>query len=44
MLNLLKSLWQHERRSIVTGLVLFGLWVLFVGKHKYGWKGANKYV
>jgi len=42
-MNIVKALWQGEKKAIVTGAVLFVIWLVFIGQRKYGWKGGGRY-
>ena len=42
--NFAKSVWNGERKAIITGMALFVIWYVFIGRKKYGMKGRNRYV
>lgn len=42
--NFAKAIWVGEKKAIVTGMCVFVIWYVFIGKKKYGFKGRNRYV
>lgn len=43
MKNVITTIWHGEKKTIVTFGALFVIWLVFIGKNKYGWKGAGHY-